>query len=110
MANEVITINRRAKRTASIEYLEVTVAYADFATKEFGEAQALYFDDIEAKDEKILSDLAKETGKVYQAVTARKVVNGLFEISNADYVKYAERVGDAREKKQKEEPTTKAKK
>ena len=39
---------KNAFRTASIEFLEVTVAYADFATKQFGEAKALYFDNVEA--------------------------------------------------------------
>ena len=90
---------KNAFRTASIEFLEVTVAYADFATKQFGEAKALYFDNVEATDEKILKDLHESTGKVFQAVIHRELKSGLYKISNRDYAMFGTRLGDAREKK-----------
>lgn len=102
MAESTIIVNNKAQRTASIEYLRVKVAYADFKTKEFGEAEAFYFDDIDAKDEKILADLQKQTGMVFQAVVEKEVLSGLYVIKNSEYVANATRVGDARESKASE--------
>lgn len=93
------TVNKNAYRTASIEFLRVVVAYADFKKKEFGEAIAFYYDDVNATDEKILKDLSAETGKVFQAVISRELLSGLYKIKNSDYVAFGERIGDAREKK-----------
>lgn len=96
---KVFVVNKNAYRTASIEFLKVTVAYADFASKEFGEATCYYFDNIGATDEKILKDLKETTGKVFQAVISRELCSGLYKIKNYEYVSLGVRVGDAREKK-----------
>ena len=92
-------VNTKATRTASIEYLELTLAYADFETKAFTEEVVNFFDDCELEDEKILALVNKALGKKYLAIVKREVKSGLYRIKNSDYVTYGQRIGEARESK-----------
>lgn len=86
-------------RTASIDFVVGKAMYADFASRTFGETDFQYFGNPADSDEKILKTISKESGKVFQAITEKHIVSKLYRISTANYVKYGECIGDARERK-----------